>query len=224
MKRFTLGAVVLTAAVLLALSLSHGPRPASAQKDLPGLLDEPPPAPSPCKVVIPSAAPTVNPEQEALIQGLSRVRGVPSSPASAGAQVPQTALPAGIVGDLVAVLNETKSVDAFLVAVELLQKMGAEARPAVPAVIRNAERLGILKKSALSSGKGNRQEIVRQLLENLERMAGTAGESAAKHQCCSSSPLGAGVGALAGSAVDAARERKDTAATPDAVPPMPPAP
>jgi hypothetical protein len=107
----------------------------------------------------------------------SKSEGIPSSPAS---QAPQSPPPAGLVGDLVAVLNDTKSVDAFLVTVELLQKMGAEARPAVPAVIRNAERLGILKKSALSSEKGKRGGIVDKLLENLERMAGTADESAAK--------------------------------------------
>jgi hypothetical protein len=104
-------------------------------------------------------------------------------------------------------------VDAFLVTVKLLQKMGADARPAVPAVIRNAERLGILKKAALSSGNGKRGEIVKDLLENLERMAGTSGESAAKAPLgggCLYSPLiAAGAGAAEGPAAEARCEKKD---------------
>ena len=120
---------------------------------------------------------------------MSHLQGTPSLAAPGVPPLSQPALPGGYVGELVAVLNETKSVDAFLITVELLQKMGADARPAVPAVIRNAERLGILRKAKLYSGKGNRGAIASRLLANLDRMAGTSDNTAAK------APPGGGLGA-----------------------------
>ena len=52
---------------------------------------------------------------------------------------------ADIVPPLVRILEETKEIRTFLLTVEVLQGMGQQARPAIPTIIRNAERLGILK-------------------------------------------------------------------------------
>ncbi|MCI0456229.1 MAG: hypothetical protein L0Z62_04515 [Gemmataceae bacterium] len=45
------------------------------------------------------------------------------------------------LSELLAILNETRSPDAFLVTISILQEMKPEARLVVPAIIRNAERL-----------------------------------------------------------------------------------
>jgi len=50
-----------------------------------------------------------------------------------------------LVGGLVAILDETRSPDTLLVTVKALADLGPRARAAVPAVIRSAERLGVLK-------------------------------------------------------------------------------
>jgi hypothetical protein len=50
-----------------------------------------------------------------------------------------------LVHELVTILNETKSADTFVVTASCLGMMGHDARPAVPSIIRNAERLGLLK-------------------------------------------------------------------------------
>jgi hypothetical protein len=85
--------------------------------------------------------------------------------------------PDGLVGELIAILNETKSVDTFAVTCGLLEKMGAEARPAVPAMLRNAERLGLLKKGLLTGKKGRRQEAADSLAEMMEHIVAPRRES-----------------------------------------------
>jgi hypothetical protein len=50
-----------------------------------------------------------------------------------------------LVRDLTAILKNTKSPDTFLVTVRALGDMGSRAKPAVPAIILNAERLGLLE-------------------------------------------------------------------------------
>jgi hypothetical protein len=50
-----------------------------------------------------------------------------------------------LVRDLVGILKKTKSPDAFLVTVKALGDIGPRAKPAVPAIILNAERLGLIK-------------------------------------------------------------------------------
>jgi hypothetical protein len=50
-----------------------------------------------------------------------------------------------LVRDLTAILKKTKSTDTFLVTVKALADMGPRAKPAVPAIILNAERLGLLQ-------------------------------------------------------------------------------
>ena len=51
------------------------------------------------------------------------------------------------VGELIAILNETHSPDAFLVTLSIMQEIKPEARVVVPAIIRNAERLRLFKRT-----------------------------------------------------------------------------
>ena len=53
----------------------------------------------------------------------------------------------GFVRELIAILKETSSPDAFLVTLSILQEMKVDARVAVPAIIRNAERLKLFKRT-----------------------------------------------------------------------------
>ncbi len=56
-----------------------------------------------------------------------------------------------VVDDLVAVLAETRSKDVYTATVVALAHLGADARPALPDVLKNAERLGVLE-GAFSDG------------------------------------------------------------------------
>jgi hypothetical protein len=47
--------------------------------------------------------------------------------------------------ELLAILQETRSPDVFLLTVGCLEQMGTDPAVAIPAILRNAERLGILK-------------------------------------------------------------------------------
>jgi hypothetical protein len=51
------------------------------------------------------------------------------------------------IGELISILNETRSPDAFLVTLSILQEVKPEARVVVPAIIRNAERLRLFKRT-----------------------------------------------------------------------------
>jgi hypothetical protein len=50
-----------------------------------------------------------------------------------------------LVAELTVILHETSSPDTFLVTVKALADIGARSKVAVPSIIRNAERLGLLK-------------------------------------------------------------------------------
>jgi hypothetical protein len=54
---------------------------------------------------------------------------------------------ADFIGELISILNETRSPDAFLVTLSILQEIKPEARTVVPAIIRNAERLRLFKRT-----------------------------------------------------------------------------
>jgi hypothetical protein len=108
--------------------------------------------------------------------------GEPLPPASVAPPPPeaprprQATLPGGLLGELIVILNETKSVDTFAVTCHLLAKMGAEAQPAVPAILRNAERLGLLKKRLLSGKKDQRPGVTDSLAEMLEQIVVPQGD------------------------------------------------
>jgi hypothetical protein len=77
-----------------------------------------------------------------------------------------------VVHELVAILNETDSKDTFLVTVLLLKKLGAESKPALPAVVRNAERLAIFKGAATAGDdvRTRRQRLAREVFEAMEEI------------------------------------------------------
>jgi hypothetical protein len=64
---------------------------------------------------------------------------------------------AGVVEELIALLDETQSRDTYLATVLVLSRLGGEAKPALPAALRNAERLGLLRGLCKHGrpGKGN---------------------------------------------------------------------
>jgi hypothetical protein len=72
------------------------------------------------------------------------------APVCMPAQPPRCCAPsspdnAKLVEELLAILKETQSTDAFLVTVKALSDVGPDAKTAVPAIIRGADRLGLLK-------------------------------------------------------------------------------
>jgi hypothetical protein len=92
------------------------------------------------------------------------------------------------VADLLAVLKETKSVDAFLVTLGLLVDAQPDHRQVVPVVIRNAERLGILADHWLTDEAGKRakiREVVTRAIERLVHRGAAVG-------CCKDIPGPAG--------------------------------
>ncbi len=70
------------------------------------------------------------------------------------------------VAELLALINETESPDTFLIAVEALTGLEPERKGLVAAVVRNADRLGILKGIA-SNKVTEQQEAVAKALEKL---------------------------------------------------------
>lgn len=54
-----------------------------------------------------------------------------------------------LLDELMTILNETASVDTFGLTLDLLADLGPKAAPAIPAILRNGERLGLLKNHAL---------------------------------------------------------------------------
>jgi hypothetical protein len=116
-------------------------------------------------------------------------------PASPDAALPATAgysREAGdrdeaLVKDLVKILDETKSFDTFCVTASILCRVGAKARPAVPGIIRNAERLKILDKHLLSDKETKKSKVANDFLEGLGKLlpdkaeAGGAAEQSTFH-------------------------------------------
>ncbi len=67
-----------------------------------------------------------------------------------------------IIDELTAILNETKSAETFLVTTMVLGRLGAEAKPALPAIIRNAERLELLEDLYSSRASADNRDIAAQ--------------------------------------------------------------
>jgi hypothetical protein len=96
----------------------------------------------------------------------------PSAPIGGSGPCPSCTADANKAGsklaaELVAILNETESVDTFLLTMSCLEAARPNAELVVPALIRNADRLGITK--GISSGK-NRTEQQEALLNTLEQL------------------------------------------------------
>ena len=74
--------------------------------------------------------------------------GYPAPATSEGSHRPRCR---NTVREFVDILEQTKSVDTFLLAVSSLAELGPKARPAIRTIIRNAERLQILKDHAVQA-------------------------------------------------------------------------
>jgi hypothetical protein len=77
--------------------------------------------------------------------GIHPAELVPPPAASAKTHGTVRAAKEKLVRELVGILKKTKSTDTFLVTVKALADMGPPSRAAVPEIIVNAERLGLLK-------------------------------------------------------------------------------
>jgi hypothetical protein len=119
---------------------------------------------------------------------------VPVNPV-APAPVPSPA-PVKVSGDLVQeliqIINETRSIDTFFVTTKLLEDMGAKSRPAVPAIIRNAERLELFKDTVLQTEKdGDKQkrvELTSMIVDSLGKIMGASSGGATPRQPVSVTP------------------------------------
>jgi hypothetical protein len=136
MKRFAWGAGLLAAAAA-ALSLS----PAWAE-DPPECPKQPPAQGTggTCPYECPKSDPSGPCASEA-----SPSEGGIAVPYTTASPAPEHKSAAAVVDDLVAVLAETKSKDVYTAAVVALAHLGTDARAALPDILKNAERLGVLE-------------------------------------------------------------------------------
>jgi hypothetical protein len=72
-----------------------------------------------------------------------------------------------IVQELMTILKETRSPDTFLVTVTVLGRMGPAAKSAIPAIIRNAERLEMLTDVANPEAEGRKEEVAEALMDSM---------------------------------------------------------
>jgi hypothetical protein len=69
----------------------------------------------------------------------------PSATCASGKNAVKSSTDDQVIEELIAILKETKSPETFTVTATVLGYMGPEARRALPALIRNAERLELLE-------------------------------------------------------------------------------
>jgi hypothetical protein len=94
--------------------------------------------------------------------------------------------PASIVDELVAILNETKSKETFTVTLTVLQKFGKEAKPAVPSILRNADRLGLFAGALAGDSKG--KQASNDVLEAIDSILGKESDQLPSPDGCSLPP------------------------------------
>jgi hypothetical protein len=82
----------------------------------------------------------------------------------------------GFIRELLSILNETRSPDAFLVTLSILQELKPDARAVVPEIIRNAERLRLFKRTDPDHPTEAQKMIVDCIGELLKKDRGPAAE------------------------------------------------
>lgn len=75
-----------------------------------------------------------------------------------------------IVQELVTILKETRSPDTLLVTVTVLGRMGPAAKPAIPVIIRSADRLELLKDISNPEATGRKEELAEILMDSIDRI------------------------------------------------------
>ncbi|MBY0522578.1 MAG: hypothetical protein K2R98_04245 [Gemmataceae bacterium] len=89
---------------------------------------------------------------------------------------------AALVQELIGVLNETKSREVLIMTFAALAAMGPDAKPAIPAILRSAERCDLLR-GVMEAGKDSEQrEFGKQVLLWLMMIVGKDKEE--KKECC----------------------------------------
>ncbi len=76
------------------------------------------------------------------------------------------AKPATLVDELVIILGETQSKETFTVTLAVLRKLGKEAKPAIAAILRNADRLCMFKGGLDGDSRG--KEMSQEVLEAID--------------------------------------------------------
>lgn len=122
-----------------------------------------------------------------LAQQVSPGEATPSLPARPAQKITY-------IAELIDILEQTKSVDAFMATVSLLaESLQAEAKQerqsAIPVVIRNAERLAIYGRHVLDD-EASGVELAKQLTNLLRQMA--RDKASTKHRKNSKKPVAAG--------------------------------
>lgn len=95
----------------------------------------------------------------------------PPGPAAPAAKTPApTAKPVEpFIQDMLTILEETQSSDTFLITLELLAKESSGASTAIPKVLKNAERLGLLK-DAIVQQRDDKPEVAEHILKLVQEM------------------------------------------------------
>lgn len=99
---------------------------------------------------------------------------VPASPAACPGCLPcpiQEAAHDELVEELVTILNETESPDTVILTASLLASMRPSAKKAVPAIIRGAERVGLLREHCGKATDATKQEPIHALAELIHSIA-----------------------------------------------------
>jgi hypothetical protein len=148
---WTAAAVVLAAVLTTGLLVvAQSPTPTDNAANVP------PPTVSPVSPnpvgIVPLGAPTPNWQMQRA-QPVPAPNFQPQSPASIPVPPPPPKTNGDLIHELIQIINETRSVDTFFVTTKLLEDMGAKSRVAVPAIIRNAERLELFKDSFFQTEK-----------------------------------------------------------------------
>jgi hypothetical protein len=73
-----------------------------------------------------------------------------------------------VVQELIVVMNEAKSPMTLVMAVTALEPMGKKARPAIPAIIRNAERLKVMEGLQKQGPQSLKAELAGAILDAIE--------------------------------------------------------
>ena len=73
-----------------------------------------------------------------------------------------------LLQELTTILKETRSRETFVVTVMALSRMGADAKRTVPDIIRNAERLELLKDLATSGTSSEKPQLTQEIVVDIQ--------------------------------------------------------
>jgi hypothetical protein len=129
-----------------------------------------------------------------------------AAPGLAAADDPVDAQSRKIVAELVTLLDETEDVTTAVVTIRVLEKLKPHSRPALPAILRCASRLGLFRSNCRIEPARPGEELVRcqeVVLDALDSIVSSGTVVTAER-----GPIGAGTGALVGAAVAGTRPQE----------------